>query len=141
MLKAMPEKSRDVRIREEFSLVGGAMSTSRFTHHCREVGIWDADEWESLAFRAAQNFVRHALRKPDESGLPFAGQTTIGDEQGAKVWRRRTLWEFADYELNVKELLGQRDRLHETAVALLDECRDRFGRVPPIVYPASDAAA
>jgi hypothetical protein len=33
----------------------------------------------------------------------------LTDEEGAHLWQARRLWLFADHELNVNELLEQRD--------------------------------
>lgn len=142
MLTPFPEKSLDQRIRNEFELIGGSIATAPFVHHCREAGIWSDDEWDGLAFREAQAAVRRALKAPDRQGLPFAGQTAEKEEDGAgHVWRQRKLWFFADYETNIAELKRQRDSCHWTAVALADECRDRFGRSPEVGFPGDVSRA
>lgn len=140
MLKLQPEQSREDRMRALFESSGG-MSTAAFTQRCRDEGIWDDDEWESLAFRQAQNEVRRALKKLDNVGLPFAGQTTITDDDGAVVWMTRRMWSFEDYAVNINELVEQRDRCHDAAVALADECRNRHGRAPSLARRDIDEAA
>jgi hypothetical protein len=140
VLTPMHETSREDRIRDLF-LEAGGMSTAEFTHHCRDVKIWSDDEWNALAFRSAQAEVRKALRKLDASGLPFAGQTTTKTEDGAHVWMTRQMWVYEDYALNISELVEQRDKCHETAVTMADECRGRFGRSPSLGLFGEDVAA
>jgi hypothetical protein len=151
MLTTMPMKSRDQRIRDEFAKVG-PMSVPAFARHCVEVGIWAEHELSQFAITTVQGFIRVALKAPDRSGLPFAGQTVARadddteTEEGdadpedqpvrrAKVWAQRSFWNYEDYDLNIREAVAQRDILHFHATDMADECHARFGRAPLIVNP------
>lgn len=151
MLTTMPLKSRDQRIRDEFIAVG-PMSVPEFARHCIDVGIYEEHDLTQFALVTVQGQIRTALKAPDKSGLPFAGQTTakaeISDaEEGdldeeqiatpnrAKVWAQRSFWAYEDYALNIREAIVQRDTLHFHATDLADECRTRFGRAPLITNP------
>jgi len=96
-----------------------------------------------MADRQAQNEVRRAPRKFDSVGLQFAGQTAERDEDegGAPIWQMRLYWSYPDYELNVGELIEQRDKMQTTAEALADECRERYGRSPSLAFIVSSATA
>lgn len=131
MLQSPSPISRDQRIRDEFVRVG-PMSTNAFAHHLVAVGFYSDEDLVTMHIRAIQAEARKALKQPDEAGLPFAGQTTKEDDGGTIVWMMRQLWDFDDYSLNVKELVGQRDTLHWQAARLADECRDRFGHAPTV---------
>jgi hypothetical protein len=141
MLQPFPEKSKDDQIRDEFLAVGGAMGTRSFAVHCIDVGFWSDDELLSFQVGEAQNKIRVALKHFDRNGLPFAGQTTARDDENAPVWTVRQLWLFPDYELNVHELVTQRDTLHDRAVKLCHECRERFGHAPSLNAVAAVSAA
>ena len=91
--------------------------------------------------RGVQADIRKALKTKDRGGLPFAGQTTEADEDGAPMWRVRQEWLFPDYEMNVRALAAQRDLLQWEAVALVNECRDRFGVAPSLEPVAALLAA
>lgn len=145
MLTPMPMLSRDERIRQEFERVG-PMSMNRFALHCLSAGIWPDHEVSRFAVNAAQAICRKALKHPDASGLPFAGQTTIRDEADSEgtdgesekaplQWAQRSFWGYDDYALNIQEGLIQRDAIHFHVIDLADECRGRFGRAPLINDP------
>jgi hypothetical protein len=138
-LHGQPAKSRAERIRDLFT--GG--STAELAHICIEAGLWTDDEMKRFQFRAAQNECRAALKEKDSSGLPFAGQTTTRDDEGATIWRTRNLWAYDDYEINVKELVLQRDECQVMALALVKECSTRFGRSPSLfsTFTSPDVAA
>lgn len=130
MLSTMPAVSRDQRIRDAFAQAG-AMTTGEFARHCIEIGIYTEEDLESFAIQHVQSEVRKALKRPDLTGLPFAGQTTEKVD-GAAVWKQRNLWTYDDYAVNIRELITQRDTLHTEAVKLSDECRERFGIAPDV---------
>lgn len=152
MLTTMPMKSRDQRIRDEFVKVG-PMTVPAFSLHCIDVGIYAEHELTQYALATVQGHIRTALKAPDKSGLPFAGQTVAraeedveneeGDDESpeqpvsrANLWAQRSFWGYEDYALNIREAIAQRDTLHFHAVDLASECHDRFGRAPLIVNPA-----
>lgn len=135
-----PKTSRDQRIREEFDAVGGSMTTVLFAQHCINAGVWKQDELDRFALSHAQSEVRRALKKADGAGLPFAGQTHA-IEDGAHLWTQRKLWVYEDYAINVAELVTQRDTMHWQALALADECRDRYGHAPMVDLPGTEARA
>lgn len=130
VLEAPPE-AREVRIRRLFGELGGSMTTREFAGECINAGVWTENELSSIQIRGVQSEIRLALRKSDSAGLPFAGQTTERPD-GQPVWKQRPLWLFADYELNICELVSQRDECHATALKLADECADKFGSAPDI---------
>lgn len=133
MLKTQAETSIDQRIRDEFAAIGGGMSTAAFARHCREQGFWDADELEAMELRSIQSVIRKSLTKHDEMALPFAGQTTEKDDDGAPIWKQRSLWSYETYELNILNRLAQSETLHTEATNLSQECAARFGRSPMTV--------
>lgn len=140
MLKPMElKKSRETLLREEFAAVG-PMTTQAFARHCIDMGFWDEDELTRFALSHAQSEIRKALNTPDASGLRFAGPTT-NTEDGAPLWSQRALWRFEDYTLNCGDLVRQRDALHDEAVKLARECRDRFGVAPDIDWPTGSLFA
>lgn len=130
MLKLQPKDSPDQRIRDEFASVGGAMSTASFAKHLIDSGFWDSEELDAFAVKAVQGQIRSALKKHDAMALPFAGQTTDKDEDGAPVWKQRNLWSYETYELNVATRLTQSESLYTEAQKLSDECELKFGRSP-----------
>lgn len=130
-LEAAPSQSREQRIRDLFREVGGSMTTSRFAAVSVQRGIWSQSELTRFQHQAIQALVRRALRGLDSTGLPFAGMTVERDEDsGAPVWCQRTLWDYVDYQLNIKELDDQTDKLQVIAAGLRRECELRYGQVP-----------
>lgn len=125
------KESRGKRIRELFGDAGGAMGTAEFVRLCDHHGIWSLEDDQRILFRGKQAEVRREL-KVSLDGLPFAGITSEQDEEGAPIWQQRQLWAFVDYELNIRELVSQRDVLHSEARKLSVECRERYGRAPAI---------
>lgn len=121
--------AREQAIREEFCRVGG-LSMAAFARHCMAIGLFTFEERDAFELRGAMAIVRRALKKPDESGLPLAGQTTFVDEDGAPIWQPRQLWLFEDYQLNYADAWSQADVLIGTAERIADECQERFGRRP-----------
>lgn len=130
MLKLQPETSIDQRIRDEFTAIGGGMSTAVFARHCLDQGFWDSGEIEALALRNIQSLIRKSLTKHDDMALPFAGQTTEKDESGSPIWKQRSLWSYEAYELNILNRLTQSDTLLSEATNLSQECIARFGHSP-----------
>lgn len=128
----VPIESEERRIRKFFEDVGGGLSTATFARLAIEHGVWT--EWELDRFRlqAAQARIRRHLKKPDASGLPFAGQTVDHDDSGAPIWLQRSFWSFDDYDLNVRELASQVNQRYWSAIGLMEECRERFGRAPDV---------
>jgi len=138
-LEPQPIKPRAERIRDLFS----GSSTAELAHICLDAGLWSDSDLKRFQFRAAQNECRAAIKERDTSGLPYAGQTTARDEEGAIIWQPRLLWTFDDYALNVAELVEQREECHATALKLSRECGQRYGRSPslqPPITPQYDAA-
>lgn len=123
---------RDQQIRDLFATLGGSMTTAQFARECIEYGIWSDVEQDRIIIRAAQSEIRRALKVEDAAGLPTAGKTTDTDDDGAPVWKARQLWLFEDYELNILDLVGQRDELHGNALKLAVECEVRYGRAPMV---------
>lgn len=126
-----PPKPREIRIREHFEALGGAMPMNQFALELVDAGIYSDEDLRMYGLRAVQAEARRALRKRDEAGLPFAGQT-ITTEGGAHIWMQRPLWSFEDYELNISELIAQRDECHAIAIKMASECEEKFGRAPSI---------
>lgn len=109
------------------------MSTASFAAHCIDAGIWTESEIEAFTLRSAQDAVRLALKKSDIYGLPFAGKTMDKDEETkAPIWKQRQFWQFEDYSFNIRDLVSQRDVLHQEAILLQSECMSRFGKAPLI---------
>lgn len=131
LLLSQPKESRGKRIRDLFAELGGGMGTAQFVHLCDEHGVWSVDDDARILFRGKQAEVRRELKSSFE-GLPFAGITQEEDEDGSPVWQQRQLWTFADYELNIRELIGKRDDLDRNAAKLSAECEARYGRIPEI---------
>jgi len=127
-----PTIPRDQRIRELFTDQGGEMTTVEFAQVCIDDGVWSEWELTRMVVKEAQAQIRAALRSRDKGGLPYAGQTTTRNEDGAPIWRLRQGWLFEDYELNVKEHIAQRDEAHSVAVKLSAECEVRYGVVIPV---------
>lgn len=123
---------RAVRIRQLFGDIGGSMPTYDFAHVCIEHGLYSPEELERAKIQKVQSDIRRALKAPDDVGLPFAGQTAEKSESGGPVWRQRRYWSFDDYEINITELIDNRDENHESATRLRGECMSRFGRAPEI---------
>ncbi len=128
-LNPQPIKSKGQRIREAFGLIGGGMSTAGFTHHCMEMGVWTAADRDVAAFTAFRAEVRRELRSTTTNGLPFAGQTTWKDEDGAPIWQQRDMWSLDDYVLNIKELRTQSNTLDHIAQEMYEEAVDRYGEL------------
>lgn len=131
--------NRTKMIRDLFETHGGELSTYAFAELCIAEGLYTEDELSKASIRWVQGSVRRVLKRPDESGLPFAGETTERDESGSPLWRQRKLWLYEDYELNIHTHLTNRDENHRAAVALTRECAARFGRCPFI--PSLEEAA
>lgn len=130
------EKSRNQRIRDLFAQGGGSMTTKQLAGYCLAYGVWDDAERGEFEIKEAQKRVRDALKEVGRDGLPFAGQTARKGDDGGALWAQRPLWQFPDYELNCRDLVSQRDTLHQRALALADECEDRFGQRPQIGFPS-----
>lgn len=126
-------------IRELFGEVGGMMGTREFARTCIEHGLYTADELDRASVTWVQGEIRRALKRIDESGLPFAGQTIERGTDNEPIWKQRRYWFYEDYEANIHEHLRNRDENHKAAIALTRECSARFGRSPFI--PAIDEAA
>lgn len=120
---------RDQTIRAEFLKIGGT-DMRAFARHCMTIGIFTFEERDELELRAVAGICKRALKKPDDDGLPMAGQTTFVSDEGAPIWQQRHLWIFEDYQLNYADAMGQADVLMDTAERLADECEGRFGRRP-----------
>jgi len=133
-LESQPVKSRAERIRELFT----GSSTAELAHICLDAGLWSDTDLKRFQFRAARNECRAAIKERDASGLPYAGQTTARDDEGATIWQPRLLWTYDDYAINVAELVEQREECHETAVKLSRECGQRYGRAPSLSAPSLD---
>jgi hypothetical protein len=129
---AIPTESEERRVRKFFEQIGGAMSTAAFARLAIERGVWTQQELDRFNVQAAQARIRRYLKKPDASGLPFAGQTVEHDESDAPIWKQRFLWDFEDYDLNVRELASQVNQRYWNAIGLINECRARYGRVPEV---------
>lgn len=127
-LQSQPEQSRGDRIRARFSISGGD-SISSFTHRLIEENFWSEDDDQKVIFRAHREEVRRELRKPTANGLPYAGQTESRDEHKAPIWRPRTLWEAADYVLNINEYRSQEEALAVMRSGLYEEAVDRYGEL------------
>lgn len=130
--EATPIESEERRVRKFFAESGGAMSTAAFARLALSRGVWTEQELDRFTLQSAQARIRRYLKKPDASGLPFAGQTVDHDESDAPIWKQRFLWDFEDYTLNVKELASQLNQRYWSAIGLINECRDRYGRVPDV---------
>ena len=126
MLTVQPVESMGQRIREEFRKVGG-LSATAFAQHCIETGLWTPDELEQFTVREAARIVKRELRVKDAQRLPFAGQTTDIDEDGAPIWKQRRLWDLDTYLLNIGHLETKGKTMLEEASALRNEVVDRFG--------------
>lgn len=122
-----PTLPREQRIREVFESKGAAMTIPALAQACVDAGIWTPDELTRLALGKVREDCRRALRVKDASGLPKVSQTAETDDDGLPVWKARQLWMFADYELNIREHIGQRDEGHVVAVKLAAECEARYG--------------
>jgi hypothetical protein len=110
----------------------GPVSTRMLARRCLDAGVFDEEWRESAVVRAAQEECRGVLKGCDIHGLPFAGKTSGSDDDGAPLWVQREMWDFDTYALNITEYANQRDRNHEKALLLRDECRRKFGRAPSI---------
>ena len=134
MLSPMPFESREHRIRQLFDQLG-PMTTADTAKRCVDAGIFSEEEVIAFGMRSIQAEVRKALKRADQSGLPFAGQTTNSDDTGAAVWSQRAFWLYDDYDLNVRESMTHIRSMYTEAVKLADECEDRFGRRPSTRLP------
>lgn len=119
---------REQRIRDVFNDHGGAMTTIDLARACVDAGIWTQDELDRIAIKSVQELCRRALNVKDAAGLPAASRTTETNDDGQPVWKARQLWLFADYELNIRSHIGQRDEDHAVAVKLAAECEARYGK-------------
>ena len=125
ILSPQHELPRDERIRVAFA--DNQMSLSSFTHFLADAGFWSEAELGSFAFRAQLSEVRRALKTRDESNLPFAGPTTLRDDEGAPVWTQRRLWALSDYGTNIAEYGKKIQQRSEIRQALIREAISRFG--------------
>lgn len=119
-------------ILDVFRSAGEPLSTRTLALRCISEGVFPEDWQANALVRAAQEECRSVLKGCDIHGLPFAGKTTLSDDDGAPLWVQRDLWDFDTYALNIGEYLRQRDQNHEKALLLRNECRSRFGRAPAI---------
>jgi hypothetical protein len=110
----------------------GPVSTRMLAHRCLDAGVFDQEWQESAVIRAAQEECRGVLKGCDIHGLPIAGKTAETDDTGAPLWVQRELWDYDTYALNIGEYANQRDRNHEKALLLRNECRRKFGRAPAV---------
>lgn len=127
MLTLQPIESIDQRIRSEFIAVGGGLSANAFARHCIAANLWTADELEIIQLRGVAQITKRALRIKDAQRLPFAGQTTEVDVDGAPVWRQRRFWDLDTYLLNIAGLETKGNTMPDEAAALRSEVLDRFG--------------
>ena len=119
-------------ILQVFKEAGEPLSTRALAKRCIEGGVFP-DEWmQGAAVRAAQEECRGVLKDCDINGLPFAGKTSLKDEEGAPLWVQREMWDYATYALNIAQYMDKRDQNHRKALLLQDDCRKRFGRAPAI---------
>lgn len=118
-------------IRRVFADVG-PVSTRTLARKCIDADVFDAAWLESATVRAVQRECRKALRETDGIGLPFAGKTTETDDDGSPVWAQRELWDRETYYLNIEQHIDQRDRNHDRAVLLHNECLRKYGEAPDI---------
>lgn len=126
MLIVQPVESMGQRIREEFRRVSG-LSANAFAQHCIDAGLWTDDELEAIQLRGVAQIVKRELRARDKQRLPFAGQTTETDDDGAPIWKQRRFWDLDTYLLNISNLETKASTMFEEASALRDEVVDRFG--------------
>lgn len=131
------KSSRKQQIRDLFNRVGPT-STRALVELCFDEGIYTDADAATAKVRAYQGEIREALSVSDDAGMPQAGQSTERDEDNHPLWKQRGIWEFDDYELNVRTLVVQRDTGHVQAVRLAAECERRFGL--PIVISELPAA-
>lgn len=139
-----PEQSYHDEILRVFREAGEPIPTRVLAHRCVEAGVFPSDWLESAAIRAVQNVCREALKTSDIHGLPFAGRTTMSDDDGSPLWAQRELWDYETYAINIAEHEGQARANIKKARLLADECREKFGRspsVPIITGGASEGAA
>jgi hypothetical protein len=117
-------ETRKARIQKFFKQVGG-MSNRRFIDLCLEEGVLGESDYAGAMYAALGKIVRESLGANDASGMPFAGQTDERDDDGQKIWAQREFWAVADYTLNVKERLADRDANHLDILRLVAECDQR----------------
>ena len=115
------------RIQEALQ-VRGQGSAKTLARWCLNSGVFEDEDIAKAEVDWATRIVREALREHDSSGLPFAGQTSIKDEDGGRVWAQRELWKAEDYEVNIHEHIRNRDANHLIAQKLQRECHERHGK-------------
>jgi hypothetical protein len=122
--------NRAQAVKDLFEQAGGELGSRGFARLCIDNGVYSFALLDRAQLTWVQSDIRRILKQPDESGLPFAGQTTERGEDNEPIWKQRRYWFYEDYESNIHEHLRNRDENHNAAVALTRECAARFGRCP-----------
>lgn len=130
MLKVQPIESVNERIRQEFAERGNGLSASAFAQHCIDAGFWESEDLDSFTLKEASRIVKAALNKHDRQGLPFAGETTEQDDDGAPVWKQRTFWNLETYGVQIEKREKRAHTELAEAALLRKEALERFGVLP-----------
>lgn len=120
--------TRTERIQALLTSSGGFLSVPELANLAFEEGIITAEDDEAAAYKNRLEIVRSALKRKDDSGLPFA----LPVDPEREIWKQREMFSRGDYEVAIATRVKGIREDHTIVVMLADECEDRFGFRPDI---------
>lgn len=125
---------RQDKIIEIFEENGCAISSLRLAQKCIQANVFGETDLNNAAVRWAQTIVRDALRAKLTDGIPYAAPTPKKDEDGNRVWKQYTLWDYDDAEYILLDRCRALANDYKPIVALHDYMTQRWGKAPEIPH-------
>ena len=121
------------RILEVYEANGSEMSTLRLAQACIREGVFDEVDLNNASVRWAQDSVRKALKaKLLLNGVPYAGPTPKLDDDGGRVWKQYSLWDYEDAEYILTDRVKGLMCDYRPIVAMHADMLRRWGKAPEI---------